>query len=77
MSHNRGPVFSASDLKKLKQVRGDLKVILKGVMCKEDALAAIEFGADAIWVSNGSHVKARSAPSTINVLKGITTAVRA
>lgn len=69
--------FKMSDVKKMKnEVRGDIKIIIKGVMCKEDALAAMNCGADAIWVSNGSHLKALSAPSTINVLKGITQSVK-
>jgi isopentenyl diphosphate isomerase/L-lactate dehydrogenase-like FMN-dependent dehydrogenase len=45
-------------------------------MCKEDALAAMNCGADAIWVSNGSNLKSHSAPSTINVLKGIVESVK-
>lgn len=30
-----------------------VKLIVKGVMCKEDALAVLKQGADHIWVSNG------------------------
>jgi isopentenyl diphosphate isomerase/L-lactate dehydrogenase-like FMN-dependent dehydrogenase len=45
-------------------------------MCTEDALAAMSCGADAIWVSNGSNLKAHSTPSTINVLKGIAQSVK-
>ena len=40
-------------------------------MCKEDALAALAYGADAIWISNGSNMKPESAASTISVLKYI------
>merc|ERR1712146_674143 len=47
-----------------------------GVMCKEDALLAIESGADAIWVSNGCHLKPETSPSTISVLPGIAAAVK-
>ena len=36
----------------------------------------MQHGGDAIWISNGSNVKALCAPSTINVLKSISTAVR-
>jgi len=61
------------EIRKIKQHlsgnRSDIKIIVKGIMCVEDAMAALEFGADCIYVSNGSHQKAWSAPSTINVLK--------
>ena len=30
----------------------DLPVVAKGIMCKEDALLALEHGADALFVSN-------------------------
>ena len=53
-----------------------MKIIVKGVMCTEDALAAMGAGADAILVSNGCNNKALSSPSTINVLKGISQAVK-
>lgn len=29
-----------------------LPIIIKGIMCAEDALKCVEVGADAIWVSN-------------------------
>lgn len=61
----------------IKNVRGDLKVVLKGIMCYEDGLEAMGAGCDAIWVSNGGHLKAKSAPSTISVLPGIVQGVRA
>jgi isopentenyl diphosphate isomerase/L-lactate dehydrogenase-like FMN-dependent dehydrogenase len=68
------------DIKKLKGYlqnnRSDIKIIVKGIMCVEDAMMALELGADAIYVSNGSHMKAWSAPSTINVLKNISLAVK-
>jgi len=71
LSYGNGPTFKITDIKSLKAVRGDFKIVVKGVMCSEDAMAALDYGADAIWVSNGSHLKSASAPSTINVLKGI------
>ena len=49
--------------------RSDMKVVVKGIMCADDALAVLGNGADAIYVSNGSHLKAWSAPSTVSVLK--------
>ena len=53
-----------------------MKVAVKGIMNADDALAVLENGADAIYVSNGSHLKAWSAPSTINVLKNISVSVK-
>jgi isopentenyl diphosphate isomerase/L-lactate dehydrogenase-like FMN-dependent dehydrogenase len=46
-------------------------IIIKGVMCKEDAVAALQNGADAIWVSNGGKTKTNFHPPTIDVLKNI------
>ena len=69
--------FKLSDVQKIARwSRGDMKIIVKGVMCAEDGLAAMGAGADAIWVSNGCANKALSAPSTINVLRGIAQAVK-
>lgn len=45
-------------------------------MTKEDADEALGHGADAIWISNGSQLKAHSSPSTISVLKYINQHVR-
>ena len=56
--------------------RNDFKVIVKGVMCEEDALAVLEAGADGIWISNGSHLKPVSSPSTIDVLPSIAKSVK-
>ena len=53
-----------------------MKIVVKGIMCVEDALMALEYGADAIYVSNGGHLKPWSAPSTVNVLKNIALAVK-
>lgn len=54
------------DLKDIKQrTRG--RLVVKGIMCLEDALAALEFGADDIWISNG----ARTMPTAIDVLPAI------
>jgi len=69
--------FTLQDVQKVSRAtRGDMKIVVKGVMCAEDALAAMGAGADAIWVSNGSNLKAHSAPSTINVLRSISEAVK-
>jgi hypothetical protein len=34
-----------------------MKIIVKGIMCEEDALLSIKNGADSIWISNGCHMK--------------------
>ena len=57
--------------------RSDMKVVVKGVMCKEDGIQAISMGADAIYISNGCHKKAVGVPCTISVLKSIAQGVRA
>ena len=68
--------FSVSDIDILKAKLNHIgkKIIVKGIMTKEDAITALDHGADAIWISNGSHMK--SAPSTINVLRYINYHVR-
>merc|ERR1711908_248046 len=71
-SARKGNPFKFSDLNKIKSLaKSGTKIVVKGVMCKEDALAAMEYGVDAIWVSNGCHLKPETAPSTINVLPSI------
>jgi len=56
--------------------RSDMKVVVKGIMCREDALEALAMGADAIYISNGCHLRTPGVPCTISVLKSISTAVR-
>ncbi|KAK7719490.1 hypothetical protein SLS57_005688 [Botryosphaeria dothidea] len=48
-----------------------LKVILKGIMSPDDALLAVQHGADAIVVSNHGGRQLDSVPSTIEVLPEI------
>jgi (S)-2-hydroxy-acid oxidase len=45
-------------------------------MNKEDAIQAIEYGADAIWISNGGGTVLDTMPSTISVLKAIATTIK-
>ncbi|KAJ9618467.1 hypothetical protein H2203_009064 [Taxawa tesnikishii (nom. ined.)] len=52
-----------------------MKVILKGIMTPEDALLAVEHGADAIIVSNHGGRQLDDSPATIEVLQGIAEAV--
>jgi len=51
------------------------KIILKGIMHRDDAVMAIDNGADAIWVSNHGGRQLDAAPSTISVLPEIRAAV--
>lgn len=53
-----------------------MKVIVKGIMCEEDALLSIKSGADSIWISNSCNFKSKSASSTISVLPSIAKAVK-
>lgn len=48
-----------------------MKIILKGVLAPEDALLAIEYGADAIVVSNHGGRQLDCVPSTIKALPAI------
>lgn len=58
------------DLKYLKSITR-LPIWLKGIMTEEDALLAIEHGADAIYVSNHGGRQLDCAPPTLRVLEGI------
>lgn len=62
----------AGEVAEIRKLARNLKLIVKGVMCSEDAVHALEQGADAIWVSNGGHIKPDFVPSAISVLERIT-----
>jgi len=53
-----------------------LPVWLKGIMTEEDAELAIEYGADAIVVSNHGGRQLDGAPATLDMLPGIVDVVR-
>lgn len=53
----------------------NMKIILKGVMTEEDAGLAVEHGVDAIVVSNHGGRQLDSAPSTLEALPSIASAV--
>lgn len=53
-----------------------MKIILKGILAPEDALLAIEYGVDAIVVSNHGGRQLDCVPSTIKALPGIAEAVK-
>jgi (S)-2-hydroxy-acid oxidase len=59
----------------IKRVSG-LKVFAKGIMCAEDAVLAIEHGADGIYVSNHGARQLDTTPATIDVLPEVVQAVR-
>jgi (S)-2-hydroxy-acid oxidase len=52
-----------------------LKIVVKGVMTVEDALASIKNGVDGIWVSNHGARQLDTVPATIEVLPEIAKAV--
>lgn len=68
------PRLSWSDVEWIKQRWGG-KLILKGILDKEDALMASKTGADAIIVSNHGGRQLDGAPSSISVLPEIVDAV--
>lgn len=46
------PSLNWKDIPELIEAAGDMKIILKGVQCWEDAVAAAEYGVDGIVLSN-------------------------
>ncbi len=68
------PQLSWQDVAWVKE-RWDGKLIIKGIMEVDDALRAVEAGADAIVVSNHGGRQLDGAPSTISVLAEIVQAV--
>ncbi len=74
--HNK-PVFrkTPEDIQELVSST-NLPVIIKGIMCKEDAVDAIEAGASAIVVSNHGGRVLDHTPGTADVLPSIVNAVR-
>ncbi len=64
------PKLSWKDVAWIKERWGG-KLILKGILDKEDALRAIDTGADAIIVSNHGGRQLDGAPSSITALPGI------
>ncbi len=66
--------LSWKDMEWVKQQWGG-KLIIKGIMEVEDAISAVQAGADAIVVSNHGGRQLDSAPSTISVLEEIVLAV--
>jgi len=68
------PALSWRDIAWLRSITS-LPVVVKGVMCAEDARLAVEHGAAAVVVSNHGGRQLDSAPSTIEVLEEVVAAV--
>lgn len=68
------PQLSWKDVSWIKDRWGG-KLILKGIMDKNDALKAVDSGADAIVISNHGGRQLDGAPSTISVLPEVADAV--
>ncbi|MFW9992535.1 MAG: alpha-hydroxy-acid oxidizing protein [Candidatus Odinarchaeota archaeon] len=73
--HNK-PVFrkSPEDIKELVAATS-LPVIIKGIMCTEDAVAAVEAGASAVVVSDHGGRVMDHTPGTAEVLPGVAEAI--
>ncbi|MDR0899215.1 MAG: alpha-hydroxy-acid oxidizing protein [Lactobacillaceae bacterium] len=67
--------LNLADIKKVKSMAHGLPVFVKGIQDPEDAVAAIDFGADGIWVSNHGGRELNGAPGSIDVLPSIAQAV--
>ncbi|MDB5838456.1 MAG: lldD [Herminiimonas sp.] len=74
VSQQFDPTLSWEDVKWIRR-QWDGKLILKGIMCPEDARLAVDCGADAIIVSNHGGRQLDGAPSTIYALPAIADAV--
>ncbi|KAK4685865.1 L-lactate dehydrogenase (cytochrome), partial [Tremellales sp. Uapishka_1] len=69
------PSLNWSDLKELKDAAGDMKVVLKGVQCWEDAVIAAEAGVDGIVLSNHGGRQLDFAPSPLALLPSVVAAL--
>lgn len=62
-------------IKEVKRISG-LPVIAKGIMCKEDAILAMNNGADALFVSNHGARQLDTTPATLEVLQEVVEVAR-
>ena len=69
------PHWKPTDIAAIKKASGK-PVVVKGVMITEDAMSAVNFGADAIWISNNGGRSMDTMPSTIAVLGNIASTVK-
>ena len=67
---------SWADVAWLKRVAGGLPVVVKGILCPEDALLAVDAGADGIIVSNHGGRQLDGCMSSIEALPLVADAVR-
>ncbi|WOD14626.1 alpha-hydroxy acid oxidase [Paraburkholderia kirstenboschensis] len=74
VSQQFDPTLSWDDVKWIRR-RWPGKLIIKGIMCAEDARLAVDSGADAVVVSNHGGRQMDHAPSTIAALPAVVDAV--
>lgn len=74
MAENDDPSVSWRDLARTRD-EWQGKVVLKGVMCAEDAKRALDLGADAIFISNHGGRQFDRQPSTVSVIEEVVHAV--
>jgi isopentenyl diphosphate isomerase/L-lactate dehydrogenase-like FMN-dependent dehydrogenase len=70
------PNLSWDDLSWIREHVGDLPLVVKGVLRPEDAAAAVDHGADAVFVSNHGGRQLDRAPASLEALPGVVDAVR-
>ena len=75
MNNVKDNQFGWEVIRKIKRETG-LPVFAKGVMCAEDAILAMNAGADAIYVSNHGARQLDTTPCTIEVLPEIVAVVK-
>ncbi len=75
MRNNFDPTVSWRDLEFIRE-SWDGPLVIKGILDREDALAAAELGADGIVVSNHGGRQLDGVPSTVRALPAIAAAVR-
>lgn len=73
-AENLDPSLSWKDIEWLKS-KTSLPVVIKGIGCKEDALHAVQYGADGIVVSNHGGRQLDTCRATIDVLPEVADAV--
>lgn len=66
-SENLDPSLTWKDIEWLKSIT-NLPIVIKGIGCKEDALLAVQYGADGIVVSNHGGRQLDTCRATIDVL---------
>ncbi|CAM9905892.1 unnamed protein product [Scytosiphon promiscuus] len=72
-----GKTLNWEDIRWLKTICGDMKVVLKSIMTREAASEAVTHGVDAVWVSNHGGRQLDTVPATIEILPEVVQAVGA